>query len=109
MPSEETKILEYLLQYAWMPMVGWFMAAFRLNKQDNKDRDQEINTLKEKTAVINATRMSREDVVDIIDSRFEKIDSKIDKWAESVDKKIDNLSNQMTDLIRTTPKRSGDE
>lgn len=95
--TDEGKVVEYLLNFIWVPFVGWVMAMAGRHKQDNRDRDEKISGLQERTAVVEATRMTREDVTEVIETKFEKLEDKIDKLADNVN-----------DLLRSIPKRSGD-
>lgn len=93
--SEE---FEFLKTWLWAPFVGYVMFLARGYRQDTKQRDKEIGLLKERTAVVEATRMTREDVTEFIDNKFDKLENKIDK-----------LSDDVSGLVRSIPKRSGDE
>lgn len=93
--SDQT--IEWLLTYLWVPLVGWIMGSARKQQQDNKDRDERLSKLSERAAVLEATRMTREDVTEVIESKFDKLEDKIDK-----------LSDHVNTLLRSIPKRNGD-
>ena len=79
--SEE---FEFLKTWLWAPFVGYVMFLARGYRQDTKQRDKEIGLLKERTAVVEATRMTREDVTEFIDNKFDKLENKIDKLSDDV-------------------------
>lgn len=97
MPEQTSIAVEWVLTYLWVPLVGWIMGSARKQQQDNKERDGHISALKERAAVLEATRMTREDVTEVIETKFEKLEDKIDK-----------LSDNVNDLLRSIPKRTGD-
>lgn len=95
--ADEVKTIEYLLEYIWAPVVAWLIAVNGRNKQDNKERDEHIQKLRERSAVAEAKYITREEVVLIIDGRISSIEEKVDKIGES-----------LLDIAKSLPRRSGD-
>lgn len=108
MPEQTNIAIETIMNYLWVPLVGWVMGSARKHSLDNKERDDKLNKANERIAVVEATRMTREDVVSVIDNKFEKMDDKIDKLSDSLESKIDKLSDNVNALVLRLPKRSKD-
>lgn len=102
MPEQTTNFaIEWVLTYLWIPALGWIMGSARKQQQDNKERDELIGKLSERAAVLEATRMTREDVTEVIEAKFDKLEDKIDKLSDHV--------NGVTSILMKLPKRSGEE
>jgi len=97
MTDQTNIVIEWVLEYLWVPLVFWVLGSARKQQTDNKEREKSISELKERAAVLEATRMTREDVIEVIETKFEKLEDKIDK-----------LSDNVHDLLRSIPKRTGD-
>lgn len=95
--ADEVKTFEYLLEYIWAPVVAWLIATNSRNKQDNKERDEHLQTLRERVAVAEAKYITREEVVLIIEGRIANLEDKVDKIGES-----------LLDIAKNMPRRTGD-
>lgn len=101
MASEETTqlqtIIGYLLNFLWLPFIGWYSAKSKSKEEELKRRDSELSALRERTSVIEATCVKREDVLEIVDGKFERLEDK-----------IDGLTEHVNEMLRSLPRRSGD-
>lgn len=95
--ADEVKTFEYLLEYIWAPVVAWLIAANSRTKQDNKERDEHLQALRERAAVAEARYITREEVVLIIEGRIANLEDKVDKIGES-----------LLDIAKNMPRRNGD-